>query len=245
MRSKNVFDLNKEYESFKYAKQRFVRIVCVSDTHSRHSWITPIIPRGDVFVHCGDLTFQSNGGLKALRSFNEWIKRLSHKYKIVIGGNHDRMLSSMQYQDVKQNLLSDCIYLENDSYVISEFNDLSIFGCPWSPKSSSDNNAFQQVNKSLLNINKQTIDILVGHSDMSYLDRYKYKKENKLKTEIMTAIKESNVCMHLCGHFHERYGAKIRSNFFKNGGDLMVLNCSSLDGRYVPLHCPIVFDVEF
>ena len=238
MHLKNVSALNEEYEQWTN-KERVVRIVCVSDTHSRHSWLTQSIPMGDVFVHCGDLTFQSNGGVKALQSFNKWMSGLCHKYKIVIGGNHDRMLPFMQ-----KNVFSDCIYLENDCFAISEFDDLNIFGCPWSPEGSSDNNAFQQINASMLNIKKQKIDILVGHSDMSNLNRYTNRNKNQLTNEIMSAIKESNVCVHICGHFHARYGAKIKQNFFNNGGELMVLNCSSLNAQYVPIHHPIVFDVQ-
>lgn len=46
------------------------RVVCISDTHQRHSWISDVIQNDDLLIHCGDIMFQDT-----LSTFNEWIGR--------------------------------------------------------------------------------------------------------------------------------------------------------------------------
>ncbi|KZV80741.1 Metallo-dependent phosphatase [Exidia glandulosa HHB12029] len=65
----------------------WTRFVCISDTHSRTHWN---VPPGDVLVHAGDLT--RRGHLHQLKETLEWVSRMPHPVKIVIGGNHDACL---------------------------------------------------------------------------------------------------------------------------------------------------------
>ena len=238
----DINELNTRFESLRDENCDIIRIICVSDTHGRHCWLTDCIPNGDIFIHCGDITFQGNGGLKMLQSFDEWMKQFQHKYKFVIGGNHDRFMPSIQYPLLKNNIFKNCIYLDTERYSITEFNNLSIFACAWSPK-GSDNNAFQTINDDILTLNHNPIDIFLTHSDMSNLSRY-YGNKNQKINDIINCIQKCNACIQICGHFHARYGVKIKTNFYTNGGDMFVVNCSSLDGRYVPTHYPIVFDLD-
>ncbi|RZB40507.1 metallophosphoesterase domain-containing protein 1, partial [Asbolus verrucosus] len=64
-----------------------LRFVCMSDTHSLIRNITFDIPDGDVFVHAGDFT--KCGQRDEVIQFTKWLTSLSHKYKIVICGNHE------------------------------------------------------------------------------------------------------------------------------------------------------------
>lgn len=241
----NVSQLNEHHHkaySGSIDDKKIIRIICISDTHGRHSWFTDNIPNGDILIHGGDITFQGRGGVNSLKSFNKWLKKFNHKYKILIGGNHDRFMPNMDYLLLKDNIFNNCIYLDNNSYTIREFDNFTIFGCGWSPK-GSENNAFQQITNDILNINNDKIDILLGHSDMTRFNRY-YGNDNKKINNIIDSVKKCNACIHLCGHFHARYGLKVRKKFNNDGTDMLVANCSSLDGRYVPLHPPVVFDVE-
>lgn len=62
-------------------------LVCISDTHNS----TPSgIPDGDVPLHAGDLT--NKGTFAELQAQLDWINTLPHLHKVVIGGNHDRLL---------------------------------------------------------------------------------------------------------------------------------------------------------
>jgi hypothetical protein len=74
-----------------------------------------------------------------LRPFVEWLKKQPHKHKIVIAGNHDRMLDTHFFADrmdgvdvvgAKRLLSSACTYLEDDSVEIAGY---TFYGSPWTP----------------------------------------------------------------------------------------------------------------
>lgn len=58
-------------------------VVCISDTHGT----TPDLPMGDILVHAGDLT--AEGRWQQVQSQIDWLSKQPHRYKVVIGGNHD------------------------------------------------------------------------------------------------------------------------------------------------------------
>ena len=75
--------------------RRPIRVVCLSDTHN----LVPgdgngggvlVVPEGDVLVHCGDLT--DGGTVKEIQAQVDWLKGLGHRWKVVVGGNHDKWL---------------------------------------------------------------------------------------------------------------------------------------------------------
>ncbi|KAI1814961.1 Metallo-dependent phosphatase-like protein [Poronia punctata] len=67
---------------------RRTRFVCIADTHN----CTVKLPKGDVLIHCGDLTNQ--GGYKELSKQVKWLEEADFELKIVIAGNHDLTLDS-------------------------------------------------------------------------------------------------------------------------------------------------------
>ncbi|KAL2167767.1 hypothetical protein VTG60DRAFT_827 [Thermothelomyces hinnuleus] len=70
-----------------------IRVVCLSDTHNLvpdHRSATTAIPDGDLLIHCGDLTV---GGTPAeIQRQVDWLRGLGHRWKVVVGGNHDSWL---------------------------------------------------------------------------------------------------------------------------------------------------------
>ena len=54
-----------------------MRIVCVSDTHSRHR--KTVMPPGDILIHAGDIT--RHGDLADVADFNDWLGSLNHLYR--------------------------------------------------------------------------------------------------------------------------------------------------------------------
>lgn len=68
--------------------ERAIRIICFSDTHSRHNkipkdWFQP----ADIALFAGDFT--QGGSLKDTISFKTFYKSLPYKYKVLIAGNHE------------------------------------------------------------------------------------------------------------------------------------------------------------
>lgn len=65
-----------------------IRIVCISDTHNSQ----PSVPDADILLQAGDLT--NNGTFEELQAQLDWLKSLPHRNKVVIAGNHDRLLDA-------------------------------------------------------------------------------------------------------------------------------------------------------
>ena len=235
----DVVEFENEY-SMNNLANNYIRIVCLSDTHNAHHWYTNNIPNGHILIHCGDITFQGFNARNVLYKFIQWFGGYPHTYKIFIGGNHDKILNQMNKHELKTLLNEENItYLCNNGIHIPEYNGLNIFGCPWSPANKySINNAFQNDNdvnklKSFMDEYKD-MDILLGHSDLTL-------KENN--DEYVKYLKELDVNIHICGHHHLWYGTNIKEKWFNNASDMLLINCSVLDGIYRPKQFPIVFDL--
>ena len=102
-----------------------VKIVCISDTHGRTDDENfPEIPDGDILLHAGDIS--QEGNLDHVFKFNDWLGTLPHQYKIVIAGNHDKMLDldwNENAREMKQ-ILTNCIYLEESAvYIEGNFKE--------------------------------------------------------------------------------------------------------------------------
>ena len=102
---------------------KIVKIVCISDTHGKTDEENfPQIPDGDILVHAGDIT--RNGNVDDISKFNAWLGTLPHQYKIVIAGNHDKMLDSnldetpIELAKEMKRELTNCIYLESNAVYI-------------------------------------------------------------------------------------------------------------------------------
>lgn len=128
-----------------------VRVVCISDTHNRQ----PELPPGDVLIHAGDLT--ENGSFEEVQKQLDWLQSQSHRYKIMIAGNHDVLLDEKfleayprrryeRSETMKDLNWGDIIYL-NDSYTTLNFppnnieagnkastRTLTIYGNPTTPQ---------------------------------------------------------------------------------------------------------------
>lgn len=50
------------------------------------------MPDGDVLLHAGDIT--DKGTFEELQAQLDWLKSLPHMHKIVIDGNHDRLIDA-------------------------------------------------------------------------------------------------------------------------------------------------------
>ncbi len=103
-----------------------VRIVCISDTHGQHAKLS--VPVGDVLIHAGD--FMTYGDTpKEIVDFNHWLGKQSHRFKVVIAGNHDLMFE--RHPGAAEELLSNAIYLENSG---TELLGLKFWGSPVQPE---------------------------------------------------------------------------------------------------------------
>lgn len=218
------------------------RVVAISDTHGKHRFVP--IPPCDVLVHCGDILQRYGfigdlgGGLGALLDFSSWLGNVAAKNKVVIGGNHDRLLEKLGDTAV-QNILkskSGAIYLHDNSVVL---DDIVIHGSPWSPPGMTGNSAFQQQRVGRAGDNNEDaiikeisialeskhphIDVLLTHASCQ-------------KWEAVVQTKGTAFWAH--GHWHDGQG---QTKVHKNG--CVSVNVASNDMLYRPQNPPTVFDV--
>jgi len=224
-----------------------IRFVCLSDTHTKHQALVNRIPEGDVLIHTGDFTLR--GHSQEVHSFNDFLRDLPHKYKVVIAGNHDvtfhpeyylkkgkRFHTTLQDHVAVKKSLSSCIYLE-DSEVTVE--GIRIYGSPWQPEFCDW--AFNLERgpeiKKKWDLIPKGIDVLMTHGPphgkhggivVSGLDAG--------CEELAIAIKRIQPPVHVFGHIHEGYG-------ITNDDKTTYINASSCTFHYKPSNEPIVFDI--
>ncbi|KAL6058555.1 Metallophosphoesterase mpped2 [Balamuthia mandrillaris] len=229
--------------------ENVTRFVCISDTHSLHSYFEHI-PDGDVLIHAGD--FSNVGKAEDIEAFSEFLGSLPHKYKIVIAGNHDVSFDEENYERLAvrfghngqhssreiKAMLKNCIYLEDQEVIVKGFR---IYGSPWQPEFCDwgFNLARGEQCQEKWDLIPSGIDILIthgpplGHGDLcSHGDRAGCVN---LLDEIERRIKPK---YHIFGHIHEGYGTTTN-------GETIFVNCSTCNVRYDRrnLNPPIVFDL--
>ncbi|CEG45970.1 Phosphoesterases [Plasmopara halstedii] len=227
-----------------------LRVVCISDTHTKHRRIQNL-PDGDVLLHCGDFT--NRGTHDEIRDFNDWLGTLPHRHKVVIAGNHDVSMDAVEYDQhwdkafrhmeyndpsLSRALLTNCTYLENRSIVIEK---IKFYGSPMTPLISGRAGAFhlargfadqQHWNKVPANV-----DVLVTHGPpYGILDLTVTGHHVGSETLLRETLSRIRPRYHVFGHIHEAYGAtRVGNTVFVNAATSTLLT--------KPYHAPIVLDI--
>ena len=218
-----------------------VKIVCISDTHGLTDQENfPPVPDGDILLHAGDISQQGN--VDHIAQFNAWLGSLPHQYKIVIAGNHDKMLDPNLNETAREmkGLLTNCIYLEDDAVNIK---GIKFYGTPFSKKrAQSTNHAFQMSSEELKSRWAKIpddIDILMTHTPPYGIhDVGNYSPEPQgckyLLQEVTQRIKPK---FHVFGHIHSGYGSQ------EIGGTAFINAAMAIAGN--SFNPPTVFTVQF
>ena len=134
-------------------------IVCISDTHWAHRKLH--VPGGDVLICSGDICMP---WIKDLRDFIIWLGNQSHPYKILVAGNHDKLIQRNKDHYLEMCKKNGIIYLE-DSGV--ELYGIKFWGSPWTPlRHRNKNNAFTLTRSELMtkwNMIPSDTQILITH----------------------------------------------------------------------------------
>lgn len=205
------------------------RIVVVSDTHNRHDKLGPI-PTCDIFVHCGDILmtdryFSKDDGIQKLKKFNNWLGQISSPTKIVIAGNHDKIIETIGV-DATNGLITNGSYLENESFSAS---GLSFFASPLSQSNrNSSNSAFQS--KIFHEVTHQMcpkkVDVLITHGHCTTLEEAVDHK------------------VHIWGHHHNSYGIHFEGDILRGHNVKSLSICAPMmTGMFRLHHLLIVLDI--
>lgn len=210
------------------APPKGLRVVCISDTHGHHAALD--IPEADVLVHAGDFALQGNAA--EIGDFGEWLAAQPHANKLVIAGNHDRLLE--EQPKAARGLLGEVHYL-SDSGV--ELCGLRFWGSPWQPEFGGW--AFNLPPGEPLARKWQKIptstDVLVTHCPPNgLLDRI-HSGIHIGCPELLHVVDLIKPRLHVFGHAHEGAGTLYR-------GETWFANAAACDLHYRPAHPPLLFE---
>ena len=194
-----------------------MKIIAISDTHGK----TPILPKGDILVHCGDWSMA--GTFQETMSFLTWLSGIRNDYKeiLVVPGNHDRWVE-FNLALAKQEFASRNIKLLIDELVT--IDGIRFYGHPWTPMFC--NWSFMLYKDEM--IEKCAVipphDILLSHGPIKGL--LDYCDNGHVGCEALyDAVDRLRPKKIFCGHIHEGYG---------EGGikGINVYNVSHMNKRY-------------
>lgn len=224
-----------------------MRITFISDTHTKHTTLSNFLPGGDLLIHAGD--FMSSGyNPSEAQGFFSWYDSIGgYETKILISGNHDRIMENdpswasgvlTGYKTIE--------YLQDDGLVLyfdgsnGDFGEdnIRIWGTPWQPEFC--NWAFNlprggEEIKSKCNLIPNNTDILVTHGPpFGILDRVKGGR-NVGCEDLLAAVGRVKPKIHVFGHIHEGAG-------YVFDGTTHFFNASVLNERYEFRNKPLTID---
>jgi Icc-related predicted phosphoesterase len=207
-----------------------MKIACISDTHMQHRSIS-ILPC-DILIHSGDIF--STGKELEVRDFFDWLSIQPSKYKLLVSGNHDRML---QKKIEKFNISLDEITFVLDN-IGSQIENIHFWGIPYRPLTYLLYEQGIEDRSELLDYSKipANTDILITHvAPEGILDNIVPGDKGYGSPGLLAKVHEIKPKYHIFGHTHESYGIfkNERTNF---------INASLTEHEKV-LHEPIYFEL--
>lgn len=214
-----------------FYKSTQLKFVAISDSHCRHKSLK--LPKGDVLVHAGDVTYR--GERWEVLDFLEWFGRQDYAYKIFIAGNHDFFFEKIATAAVQALLPDGVVYLNDSGFCIDH---IRLWGSPVTPWYY--NWAFNRPRGPAINRHWQQVpadtDLLITHGppygvlDTVVNGTHTGDKDLRKKVE---AVKPR---AHVFGHIHESYGVVQK-------GGTRFINASVLNDSYELVNPPVVFEL--
>jgi 3',5'-cyclic AMP phosphodiesterase CpdA len=205
-----------------------VRVVCLSDTHSRHEEIA--VPDGDLLIVAGDFT--KRGRKPEIEAFDRWLGTLPHPHKVVIAGNHD---FAFEHDPEARTWITRATYLQDEGGV---FAGLRVWGSPWTPRFydwAFNLDRGEPLRKVWERIPAE-LDVLVTHGPpRGILDRC-FSGDDAGCDDLRIAVERIRPRLHVFGHIHEAHGELVHEG-------VRFVNASNCTLSYVPSQAPIVVDL--
>jgi predicted phosphohydrolase len=203
-----------------------MKIVALSDTHSRHKSL--VVPDGDILIHAGDATM--GGRLDEIVEFNRWLGTLPHPVKVFCAGNHDWLFE--RAPGLARSLLTHATYLQDELMVVQ---GLRIYASPWQPRFFDW--AFNLDRGAPLRRKWDSIpadtDILITHGPPYGILDQNPSGEHCGCEELRAAVERIQPRLHIFGHIHQGYGT------LDYAGTRFVNACNCTE-QYRPANAPLV-----
>lgn len=217
-----------------------LRIVSLSDTHTRHSFK---IPEGDILIHSGDLTFR--GSVEEIAKEIQWLKevKVGHGFSHVISipGNHDWLaekdpaLMKLLFRESSMN------YLHHESI---ELEGIKFFGSGYTPEFCGWALGYSRYSGESIKLWSKIPDdtqILITHGPPKGIGDLTLGFDDSPPQhvgcfDLLDRINNlKSLTHHIFGHIHSGYGiTKI--------GNVTYANSSICNEKYQAVNTPHVFD---
>ena len=206
-------------------------IDCISDLHGHY----PKLDGGDLLIIAGDLTARDTE--KDWLDFEIWICEQEYREKIIIFGNHDNFLNSMDEHKIWRYWDKVGVTYLCDS--VTEFHGLKIWGSPWSltfpginPKCTAFTGTEEELEQKYALI-PDDIDILITHGPpYGILDKVENRNVGSRSLAVKIGHMENPPKLWICGHIHECYG----EDFFIRDKPCRIINASHVNEYYQPVN---------
>jgi Icc-related predicted phosphoesterase len=208
-----------------------MRIVIVSDTHTRHEELG--IVTADVLIHCGDGCDGFRRDPADVDRLDDWFSKQQVDLVLAIGGNHDFEIERRSRASLP--VFSHAVYLEDRCY---EYRGCTFYGAPWTPELSGwaffqDREAMREKWASV----SSGIDVLITHTaPYGILDRNRVGRSLGCH-DLLDRLPAIRPRLHVFGHNHASAGAA-------RIGPTLHVNASMVNSRYAISHKPVEIDLE-
>eukprot|EP01029_Cantina_marsupialis_P003758 TRINITY_DN137_c1_g1_i2.p1 TRINITY_DN137_c1_g1~~TRINITY_DN137_c1_g1_i2.p1 ORF type:complete len:186 (-),score=36.80 TRINITY_DN137_c1_g1_i2:699-1256(-) len=167
-----------------------MRVVFISDTHQMHELCE--VPNGDVLIHSGD--FCNHEKPEERDNFAKFLKALPHKYKIIIGGNHDGILCGVEVNEFA------------DSFIVLSGSGINIEGLRIAGFNYSEHH-YYPVPEDI-----DGVDILVTHMPPPGILSLCEKQTSVADEAIQVLQNQISPSLHVFGHAHRTVGLHVSNN---------------------------------
>jgi len=218
-----------------------IKIVAMSDTHGHHRKVT--VPEGDVLVFAGD--FMTCGRrYSEVIDFGQWFSEQPHKHKILVAGNHDRLMESQLNKCLSE--FHGVTYLQDSG---CEIKGWKFWGSPWQPwfyNWAFNVNRGPDIMKYWNKIPMDT-DVLVTHGPpygIGDLTAPMYGSEHVGCSDLLNRLREVNPQLSIFGHIHNGRGLypPDYSDPHQVKRITHCINASICDEEYEPVGSPYTWE---
>ncbi|RZA27028.1 MAG: metallophosphoesterase [Proteobacteria bacterium] len=185
-----------------------IHCAAISDIHSDWDSVEGgLVKGGDILFIAGDLTYR--GAKFEIEWALDQISTMHFTHKIVIAGNHDTYLQTMNPTERAILFARNGIRYLQDELLTLNFPDrrISIYGTPWVPTCGEF--AFQGDEEELArHFSKipEGLDVLLTHTPPYGILDENRDKERCGSHALFEAVQRAKPKLHLFGHIHEAAG---------------------------------------
>jgi predicted phosphohydrolase len=206
-----------------------MKIVAISDTHSRHRGIS--VPDGDILIHAGDATM--GGRIDEIAEFNRWLGTLPHPVKLFCAGNHDMLFEKAPA--FARSMITNAAYLQDE---LIEVMGLRIYASPWQPRffDWAFNLDRGEPLRRKWEMIPEALGVLVTHGPPFGILDQNPKGESCGCEELRPVVERLRPRVHIFGHIHQGYGRMEHEG-------IKFVNACICDESYRPVNAPVVIEV--